>query len=93
VRVGTTLAELEQIDGGPFDVAGFGGLLDGMVHYKGALAKLPGGCSLAGSLEPTAKLPKRQMDKISGDDDFSSSNPIMRQAKPRAYQVEIVYQL
>ena len=84
--------ELEKIDGKPFGIAGFGGLLDGMVSFSGTLDKLPGGCSLGGNMEPTAKLPKRTMDKISGDDGFQSSNPVMRQAKPRLHQVEVVYQ-
>ncbi len=83
VRIGSTLEELEKIDGKPFGIAGFGGLLDGMVSFSGTLDKLPGGCSLGGNMEPTAKLPKRTMDKISGDDGFQSSNPVMRQAKPR----------
>ena len=92
VRIGSTLEELEKIDGKPFGIAGFGGLLDGMVSFSGTLDKLPGGCSLGGSMEPTAKLPKRTMDKISGDDGFQSSNPVMRQAKPRLHQVEVVCQ-
>ena len=92
VRVGSTLEELEKINGAPFQVSGFGGMLDGMAGFTGTLAKIPGGCSVGGNLEPTAKLPKRDMNKISGDDDFPSSNPIMRRAKPRAHQVDVTYQ-
>jgi hypothetical protein len=56
VRIGSSLEELEKIDGKPFGIAGFGGLLDGMVSFSGTLDKLPGGCSLGGNMEPTAKL-------------------------------------
>jgi len=91
-RAGSTLLELERANGAPFKLNGFGGELDGMVYFQGELDKLPGGCSLGGTLEPTVKLPKRQMDKIAGDDEFDSTNPIMRQAKPKAYQVQGVYQ-
>jgi hypothetical protein len=92
VRVGTTLEELEKLNGKPFHIAGFGGLRDGMAMFTGALDKAPGGCSVGGSLETTVKLPKRTMDKISGDDDFPSTHPIVRQAKPRLHQVDVVYQ-
>ena len=91
VRIGTTLAELERLDGGAFTITGFGGLTEGMASWPGALGKLPGGCFLGGSMEPTAKLPKATMNKISGDDDFPSTHPIMRQAKPVLHQVQVVY--
>jgi hypothetical protein len=91
VRVGTPLAELEKLTGAPFTISGFGGLLDGQVGWTGGLHMQPGGCFVSGTMETTAKLPKRQMDKISGDDDFPSTNPIMRQAKPVMFQVQVVY--
>jgi hypothetical protein len=91
VRVGTSLAELEQLDGGAFTIAGFGGLTDGMASWTGALSKLPGGCFLAGSMAPTVKLPKAAMNKISGDEDFPSTHLVMRQAKPVLHQVQVVY--
>jgi hypothetical protein len=91
VRIGTSLAELEKLNGEPFTLSGFGGMLDGMAGWTGALNKLPGGCFLGGNLSPTAKLPKRVMDKISGDDDFPSTHPAMRQAKPTLHQVQVVY--
>ena len=92
VRIGSTLEELEVIDGAPFHITGFGGLRDGMAGFTGKLARLPGGCSVGGNLAPTAKLPKREMNRITGDDDFMSSDPIMRRAKPKAHQVDVTYQ-
>ena len=91
VRVGTTLEELERLDGAAFTIAGFGGLVDGMASFPGALGKLPGGCFLGGSMAPTAKLPKATMNKISGDDDFPSTHKVIRQAKPVLHQVQVVY--
>jgi hypothetical protein len=87
-----TLTDVEKANGEPFKLSGFGGELDGMVYFQGTLAKLPGGCSIGGTMEPGAKLPKRLMDKIAGDEDFPSTNPIMRQAKPKFFQVQVVYQ-
>ena len=92
LRIGSTLEDLEKIDGAPFHITGFGGLRDGMAGFTGKLAKLTGGCSVGGNFEPTAKLPKREMNNISGDDDFLSSNPIMRRAKPKTHQVDVTYQ-
>jgi hypothetical protein len=91
VRIGTTLAELETLNGKPFTLSGFGGMLDGMASWDGALNKLPGGCFLGGNLAPTAKLSKRALDKLSGDDDFKSTDPLMRQARPALHQVQVVY--
>ena len=88
VRIGTTLEQLEKLNGEPIQVAGFGGMQDGEVSLLG---KLPGGCEVVGSVRPTVKLPKREMAKISGSDHFPSNHPVMRQAKPRMVEVQIVY--
>jgi hypothetical protein len=88
VRIGMTLEHLEKLNGEPIQVAGFGGMQDGEVSLLG---KLPGGCEVVGSVRPTVKLPKRKMAKISGSDHFPSNHPVMRQAKPRMVEVQIVY--
>jgi hypothetical protein len=91
VRIGTSMTELEKLNGKPFELTGFAGLADGHVALTGRFSKLPGGCFLSGDLSPTVKLPTRLMDKISSDDDFPSTHPLMRRAKPTLHQVQVVY--
>jgi len=82
VRIGTPLAELEQLNGAPFIIIGFGGFLGGQVGWSGGLHMQPGGCFIGATMEPTAKLPKPQMDKIRSNNNFPSTDPLMRQAQP-----------
>jgi hypothetical protein len=82
VRIGTPLAELEQLNGAPFVIIGFGGFLGGQVGWSGGLHMQPGGCFIGATVEPTAKLPKPQQTKITSNSNFPSTDPLMRQAQP-----------
>ena len=84
VRIGTPLAELEQLNGAPFTIIGFGGFLGGQVGWSGGLHMQPGGCFIGAQLEPTVKLPKPQNDKVPSNNitSYTSTDPPMRQAQP-----------
>jgi hypothetical protein len=83
VRIGTPLDELERLNGAPFTIAGFGRFAGGTIDWRdGGLLMQPGGCFIYGTMEPTVKLPKPQMDKISGIENYPSTHPLMRQAQP-----------
>jgi len=48
VKVGMTVAEVEAINGGPFEISGFGWDYGGFANLEGGpLAKLPGDCVLS----------------------------------------------
>lgn len=73
IRIGTTLAELERINGGPFKFLGFRWDNGGFVLAGG---KLPKGVSLA--LSPTRNRETRQARQVDGDMEFSSRHPALK---------------
>jgi hypothetical protein len=73
IRIGTTLAELERINGGPFKFLGFGWDNGGFVLAGG---KLPKGVSIA--LAPTRNRETRQARQLDGDTEFSSRHPALK---------------
>lgn len=84
VVIGMTVAQVEKLNGKPFQINGFGWDGGGFVgSLDGKLATLPGGCRLMLRFEPTAAnpLPDRYAP-IMGDKKIASSNALMRRAKP-----------
>ncbi len=86
IRIGTTGARLQRLNGKPFTLYGF------EWDYSGRLASWNGGRlpeSLIPDFKPTAKLPSRQAQKVMGDAKFSSANPIMRRSRIVVYRLQI----
>jgi len=81
IRLGMPLAELERASGAPVTITGFSFFMGGGVESDG-LRNLPGGCGISITMEPTAKLPRPQMDKISTRDSFPSTDPLIHKAQP-----------
>jgi hypothetical protein len=73
IRIGTTLAELERINGGPFKFLGFSWDNGGFVLAGG---KLPKGVSLA--LAPTRNRDTKQARQVDGDKELSSRHPALK---------------
>jgi hypothetical protein len=92
ITLGTTLAELERLNGRPFTMAGFGW------DYSGAVTSWEGGAlnSLKGRawlyLEPA---PGKNQDpsyaQVQGDRDVSSSFPAMRALAPRITRIQVTF--
>jgi hypothetical protein len=87
VRMGTTLGELEERNGGPVRLAGFGW------DYSGTVTSWEGGA--LGSAAPRAGLFARLepndwdmggLDGVLGDGVFPSTHPTMRRINPRVVQ-------
>ena len=72
-------------------VAGFGGMQDGEAGFNGALGSCRAAARSLARCSRTVKLSKREMGRISGSDHYPSSHPVMRQAKPRMVEVQVVY--
>jgi hypothetical protein len=95
VGIGTDLKTLESLNGGPFQLAGFGW------DYSGTTASFNGGrldslwrrdTVLGGAallrLDPqTAGAPDSLAAQVEGDRLFSSDHPAMRLLNPRIYQI------
>lgn len=89
ISVGTSLAELEHVNGRPFMLSGFGwdyegtvmswnnGNLEAEFRHKGRVTV---------RLAPTAT-DQSDVHKLAGDRPFSSANPVMRRVNPRIYEI------
>jgi hypothetical protein len=72
IRVGTTLAQLERINGGPFRFFGFGWDNGGAVIGGGTLPR-----GIVITLAPTRNKESKQAQRVMGDGEFSSRHPAL----------------
>jgi hypothetical protein len=93
ISLGTSLQELEQLNGRPFTLAGFGW------DYAGVVTNWNGGVldtALAGValyLNPgPAQYESAPYSQVLGDRDYSSSLPAMQQLSPRVTQIFIDFE-
>jgi hypothetical protein len=91
VSLGTTLMQLEQINGKSFVLSGFGWDYSGTVEswQSGALAKDlegHGRVILRLDTEPTS-VTQQAYSELAGDRPFSSSNSAMQKLNPRIYEI------
>jgi hypothetical protein len=76
IRIGTTLAELERINGGPFTLSGFDWDYGGIVQTK-APGKLPRFLSISTRTVNSQAVPPNEYTQISGDRQISSRHPVL----------------
>jgi hypothetical protein len=93
ISLGTSLQELERINGRPFTLAGFGW------DYAGAISEWGGGAldsALAGVklyLYPgQAQYESASYSQVLGDRDYSSSLPPMQRLNPRVTQIYVDFE-
>ena len=91
VGVGSSLAEIEKLNGKPFKLSGFEWDYGGYVtdFNGGALATRKGGCHLGLRLEPGAGAAAKALEKVSGDRTLLSNNPSARAVKPVVSEISI----
>lgn len=84
IMLGTSLAEVEAINGKPFAINGFGWDMGGFAvgWESGALEQVVGPCSLSLRFDHDPKAASGIVGKASGDRPFKSSSPAMRAVKP-----------
>lgn len=92
LRLGLALAALEKINGKPFQIAGFDQDNAGTVvdWQGGALASLPGGCSVGIRLAPDAKAPETARAAAAGKT-ILSSEASLRALRPAVAEILIGY--
>lgn len=73
IRIGTALAELERINGGPFKFLGFGWDNGGNVSNA---SRLPKGVII--TLAPTRNKESKPAQRVMGDTEFSTRNPALK---------------
>lgn len=93
VHNGLPLQAVEELNGGGFKVMGFEGKTAGLVTaLKGPLAAPPGGCTLNVRFEPGIANPlPPKFAAITGEREISSSNALMKRARPQVSEWAIVY--
>jgi hypothetical protein len=98
IALGTTLKQLERINGKAFTLAGF------EWDYSGTVTSWNGGqlqpknqaCRFLVRLGPdenSSSSPEQQklMAQVSGDRNYSSAHPAMQQLNPRAYEIIVTW--
>jgi hypothetical protein len=93
ISLGTSLQELERINGRPFTLAGFGWDYAGVITEwgGGALDSALGGVKLY--LDPgPAQYESAPYSQVLGDRDYSSSLPPMQQLNPRVAQIFVDFE-
>lgn len=89
LAIGSALAAVEAANGKPFSILGFDWDYSGTAAdwQGGKLAKAFGGCRLTIRFGYPEGADAKALDRLSGDKEFSSSNPDMRLVKPTAYEI------
>lgn len=93
VRLGSALAEVEAVNGAPFNVLGFGWDYGGAAGFpNGALADIPGGCIMSLSFDlDWSKEFGPEFDAIMGDQQLGSDDPLLRAAVPTVSEIAVGY--
>lgn len=99
IKIGSTLKELEKINGGPFSLMGFGWDYGGtIIDWKGGklekLKKSPGNAIVL-----ILDLPEsydndegfRKADPVMGDSTFDSSNTLLQEINPVVSQIAVIW--
>jgi len=95
ITLGTSLKELERINGKPFVLSGFDTDYDGTVHSwrGGVLEREFCGNNVVLRLAPakTQHTAKQDFDAVLGDSEYSSDNPAMQRINPVVYEITWVF--
>jgi len=87
-----TVAEVAAINGEAFSLNGFGWDYGGFAGFQsGALADLPGGCSLSVRFAPDDKPVKGNTDAVYGDRELRSTEPLLETVGAHVESVSIGY--
>lgn len=94
IAIGTKMAEIEAMNGGPFKLFGFDWDYGGRSSdwQGGKLSKpLEGGCRVSFGFSYPENADDQFVSKVVGDSEFSSDNPNMRKIEPFVTEIMITY--
>jgi hypothetical protein len=93
LKLGMTLAELEKLNHKPFKLKGLDKDNNATVSDwdGGALSKIPGDCKSGVTLQPDSKASADAVKELTADKEYSSSDPAMRELKPKVTEILIGY--
>jgi hypothetical protein len=94
ISLGTSLKDLEHLNGRPFHMCGFGWDYSGTITSweKGQLTPELDAWNGSGALlridsAPRSDISEKEMLEVTGDRDFSSHYPIMQKLNPKVYEM------
>ncbi len=93
VRIGQTVAEVEALNGEPFQVGGFWWDYGGYANLEsGNLAQLEGGCYLSVRFSPGESYPDDiDVTSVSGEVEVSSEDPLLAEIDTRVQVLTLGY--
>jgi len=93
LKLGMTLADLEKLNHKPFKLKGFDKDNTATVSDwdGGTLSKIPGDCKSGVSLQPDPKASADAVKELTADKEYSSSDPALRELKPKVTEILIGY--
>jgi len=92
LQVGLTIAEVQRLNGGPFNIFGLGSPSPGFTLFHGeALGNLPGGCLVSATFSPSHFPPSLDVSSVMTDRDISSDNPLLSQMDVRLEEITLGY--
>jgi hypothetical protein len=99
IGFGTSLKTLERINGGPFRLYGFGWDYSGVTSSwsGGSLEHLPTDCprlrmSVNARLQPGASKERQAYNKMQGEQEHWSSDPVMQVVNPVVYRFNVDFE-
>jgi hypothetical protein len=94
LRVGQTVAEIEALNGGPFNISGFDWDYGGFANFgeESNLLNLPGGCYPSVRFAPTKEAPAgTNIDAVEGDIQVPTTEPLLKTLDARVESVWLSY--
>jgi hypothetical protein len=93
LRLGLTLAQLEQLNGKSFKLLGFNkDRVSTLTDWNGGqLTGLPGGCKIGVSLRADPNAPPSALSNAPADRGFSSADAALRAANPTVSEILVAY--
>ena len=80
--IGASLSEVEEANGKPFKVAGFAWDYGGYPAFTGGRLDVKKGCGVVFRFNPDSHAKEVDVDKVSGESNFSSRSPELRKVRP-----------
>jgi hypothetical protein len=90
VHSGSTIVEIEKANGKPFTFHGLGWDYGGVYHWNGGLFDgKQNGCAVTMIFDVNPAVPNAATDKVEGELELQSTNPILRAANPIATGITV----
>jgi hypothetical protein len=92
IKLGTSLAAVEKLNGKPFTLSGFGADGSTAADWQGgAMLKLPGGCKIGMRFVADSRAPEQARQQVSAAKELPSNDPNVRALRATVAEILIGY--